>query len=146
DYLRRRLPLVPKGSAYCWAHVDDVARAHVLAMERARAGEQYFVCGPVHTVRDALRVAQEITGVPAPRFSAPPAMLKATAALMRVVETAVPVPANYRSEYLRVGAGVTYLGSNAKARRELGWEPRPLREGLAETLHYEMQQPGVKSA
>jgi len=35
------------------------------------------------------------------------------------------------AEYLRVNAGPTYIGDNAKARRELGYNPRPLKEGLA---------------
>jgi len=48
-----------------------------------------------------------------------------------------------RSARLRVGAGVTYLGSNAKARRVLGYEPRPLEAGLRETLAYEMRLLGM---
>jgi len=51
----------------------------------------------------------------------------------------VPVPDEYSAEYLRVNAGTTYLGDNAKARRELGYAPRPLRDGLAETLQHEMR-------
>jgi len=39
---------------------------------------------------------------------------------------------------------VTYLGSNAKAKRELGWEPRALKDGLPETLQWEMEQLGMK--
>jgi len=41
---------------------------------------------------------------------------------------------------------VTYLGSNAKARRELGFAPRPLEEGLRETLRHEMRLLGIDSA
>jgi hypothetical protein len=48
-------------------------------------------------------------------------------------------------EGLRVAAGVTDTGSNAKARRELGHNPRPLEDGLRETLPYEMQQLGIRS-
>jgi nucleoside-diphosphate-sugar epimerase len=39
---------------------------------------------------------------------------------------------------------ITYLGTNAKAVRELGYNPRSLEEGLPETLHYEMQLLGMK--
>jgi nucleoside-diphosphate-sugar epimerase len=45
---------------------------------------------------------------------------------------------------LRVSAGVTYIGSNAKARRELGYNPRPLEEGLPEILNEEMRLLGMK--
>jgi nucleoside-diphosphate-sugar epimerase len=108
-------------------------------MEKGRAGESYFLAGPVHTVIDALKVAEEITGVAVPKMTAPPTVMKAMSALMSVIERVVPVPDNYSSEYLRVNAGTTYLGGNEKARRELGWTVRDLREGLAETLESEMR-------
>lgn len=139
QYLERRLPVTPQRTAFCWAHVDDAARGHVLAMERGRVGESYFLSGPVHTLVDALRLAERIAGVPAPALTAPPWMLKAMSGVMSLAERVMPVPDNYSSEYLRVSAGVTYLGDNAKARRELGWAPRTLADGLAETLQGEMR-------
>lgn len=144
NYLKRQLPLMPEQTAYCWAHVDDIARGHLLAMEKGKPGENYYVCGPTHTFIESLKLAQELTGVPAPSLTASPGMLKAMSGFMSMVEKVVPVPDNYSSEYLRVSAGVTYIGSNAKAKRELGWEPRPLREGLAETVQWEMKQLGMR--
>ncbi len=41
-------------------------------------------------------------------------------------------------------AGTTYIGDNAKAKRELGFDPRPLRLGLAEALRWEMAQLGER--
>jgi nucleoside-diphosphate-sugar epimerase len=143
QYLQRTLPLVPKRTAYCWAHVDDVARGHILAMEQGRAGESYIIAGDRSTFADALSLAQRVTGVPAPRLQASPGVLKATAAVMSVVEKLVPVPENYTAEYLRINAGVTYLGDNAKARCELGYDPRPLSEGLPPTLFHEMALLGM---
>ena len=64
---------------------------------------------------------------------------------MSVLEAIVPIPENYTAEGLRTIAGVTYLGDNAKARRELGYAPRPLREGLTETLQHEMRLLGIGS-
>ena len=144
QYLKRRLPMMPQQMAFCWVHVKDVARGHILAMERGRVGESYLVCGPVHTLIEALRLAEQITGVPAPALTAPPWLLKVMSGMMSLVERAVPVPDNYGSEYLRVSAGVTYIGDNSKARRELGWTPRPLAEGLGETLQHEMRLLGMK--
>jgi nucleoside-diphosphate-sugar epimerase len=70
-------------------------------------------------------------------------MMKATAGLMSVVERVLPVPDDYTAEYLRENAGTTYLGDNAKAKRELGFEVRPLEVGLAETLYHEMRLLGM---
>ncbi|MBA2681997.1 MAG: NAD-dependent epimerase/dehydratase family protein [Ktedonobacteraceae bacterium] len=139
QYLQQKLPIVPARTAFSWAHIDDIARGHILAMEQGKVGESYIIAGPTHTLVEALYVAENITGVPAPRNIASPAMMKTLAAIMSVVEKVVPVPEAYSSEYLRVSAGVTYIGNNAKAKRELGYDPRPLKEGLTETLQHEMQ-------
>ena len=144
-YLKRELPAIPARTAFSWAHVDDTARAHLLAMERGVVGESYIIGGPEHTLIDALNIAKAITGIPTPRVHISPAMMKAIAGLMRAVEKVVPIPATYSAEYLRVGAGVTYIGDNAKARRELGYNPRPLEEGLAETLRHEMALLGMSA-
>jgi len=146
NFLKRQLPLIPQRTAFCWAHVDDVAHGHILAMEHGRIGENYYLCGPPCTLIEAIRMAERISGVRGPSLTAPPWVLAMTSAVMGLIEQAVPVPvpANYSSEYLRVSAGVTYLGNNAKARRELGWTPRPLPEGLAETLRYEMKLLGME--
>jgi nucleoside-diphosphate-sugar epimerase len=146
QFLKRALPMAPQGTAFCWAHVEDVARGHILAMERGKLGESYFLAGPVHTLIAALKLAEQLSGVRAPALSAPPCMLRMMSAMMSLVERVVPVPDNYSSEYLRVSAGVTYIADNTKARDQLGWTPRSLEDGLAETLRYEMQKLGMTAA
>ncbi|MBS1787790.1 MAG: NAD-dependent epimerase/dehydratase family protein [Acidobacteria bacterium] len=134
QYLAGKLPMVPDKTAYCWAHVDDTARGHLQAMEKGKIGESYFIAGPVHTLFDALQIAERITGIKAPRIKASPGMLRAMASLMGGIEKVIPISGQYSSETLRVSAGATYLGSSAKAERELGFSARPLAEGLRETL------------
>jgi len=129
-YLRRRLRAIPKATAYCWGHVDDTARGHLLAMEKGVPGETYIIAGFPHTLIEAFEIAERITGIPAPRIHISPSVLRGIA-----------FPA--RSERLRDVAGVTYLGNNAKARRDLGYDPRPLEAGLRETLSHEMQLLGM---
>src|SRR6185436_18880539 len=63
DFLNRRLPAVPARTALCWAHVDDIARGHILAMEHGQVGRNYFLAGPPHTFVEALDVASGITGI-----------------------------------------------------------------------------------
>jgi nucleoside-diphosphate-sugar epimerase len=140
QYLRGKLAAVPARTAFCWAHVEDVARAHVLAMEKGRVGESYIVAGPPHSMIEALQIAERITGIKAPALHPPPTLMKAASALMGAVGAVVALPPELTAEGLRVLAGVTYFGSNAKARRELGFEPRSLEDGLRETLALEMKQ------
>jgi nucleoside-diphosphate-sugar epimerase len=142
-YLRRKLPAIPRGSAYCWGYVDDIARGHLLAMERGTPGESYIIAGPPHTLTEALAIAQDITGIPAPRLRLPAGALRLAAGAAGLIERVVPLPPDYASEYLRTSAGVTYLGSNRKARAELGYAPCSLEEGLRETLPAEMRALGL---
>jgi nucleoside-diphosphate-sugar epimerase len=144
QYLRRKLPVAPQKVAYCWAHVDDTARGHIQAMERGCIGESYIIAGPPCTFIDALELAEKITGIKPPRLHPSPEMMRAMSKLMSVVEKIVPVPNDYSSETLQVMAGVTYLGSSAKAEGELGFTARSLEEGLAETLRHEMQLIGMR--
>lgn len=140
QYLRGKLPMVPKGSEYCWAHVEDVALAHLLAMEKGAVGESYIIAGPRMTLIDALKLAEQITGRRAPRMQAAPGMLKGFSKFMGVVEKVIPVQGTMSSEGLRVAAGATYIGDNSKARRDLGYEPRPIEAGFPETLAWELAQ------
>jgi nucleoside-diphosphate-sugar epimerase len=143
QYLQGKLPMAPPRTTYCWAHVEDTARGHILAMERGRPGESYIIAGPQHTFIEAMALAERITGVPAPRQHPPPAVFKGLARVMDVVGVVVPLPEAYSGEGLRSIAGVTYLASNAKAQRELGYAPRSLADGLADTLGAEMAALGM---
>ena len=144
QYLRRRLFVSPRKTAFCWGHVEDTARGHLLAMQRGKPGESYIIAGPPRSLISVLKLAEEITGVPAPRLHPRSWVLKAASALMGVIGRLVPLPPSYTAEYLRVSAGATYLGTNAKAKQDLGFTVRPLEEGLRETLEYEMQQLGTR--
>ena len=88
-------------------------------------------------------MAQEITGIPAPR-ALPPSVFSMLASMAGLIEPVAKLPDLYTSEGLRVLAGVTYIGDASKAKRELRYNPRPLREGLAETLLHEMKLLGMK--
>jgi nucleoside-diphosphate-sugar epimerase len=138
-YLQKKLPVIPRISGYCWAHVDDIARAHLDAMEKAAGGTSYIIGGPRHTLVEAFEIAEKTTGIPAPSVIAP-ALLKLMAFFSSLISWAVSLPELYAPETLRVQAGVTYYADNAKAKRELGYSPRPLEEGLRETLLYEMEK------
>lgn len=143
QFLQRKLPMMPQQTAYAWAHVDDIADAHIAAMQKGRVGESYFICGPNHTFIEGMSLLEKISGIAAPRMTASPALLRAMSGVMSIIEKIVNLPPSYTSEYLRAIAGVTYLGKNDKAKRELGFNPRPLEVGLRETIAEEMKALGL---
>src|SRR5215207_364963 len=140
NFLKGQLPMLPNQTAYCWAHVDDIARGHSLAMEKGRIGETYIIAGEPYPVASAFKLASEITGKRTPMI-VPHQVLGWMSALVWPLDGILPP--SYTSEGLRVVAGVTYLGDNGKARRELGYAPRPFREGWEETLRHEMDLLGL---
>jgi nucleoside-diphosphate-sugar epimerase len=144
NYLRGKLPMTPSGTKYCWGHVDDIAHGHILAMEQGKVGESYIIAGPKYSLVEAFTLAEQISGVRAPRLHPTPWMMKATAAMIALLGAMFPLPEPYSAEGIRSSAGVSYLGTNEKARRELGYAPRTLEQGLPETLEYEMQQLGMR--
>lgn len=143
SYIRRRLPVAPSGVKYCWGHVEDTARGHLLAMDRGTLGESYLITGPVHGLDEALALAERVTGIPAPRVWLSPGLMRASATMIRPFEGPLGLQGAYTSEGLRDTAGVTYLGSNEKAKREFGFAPRSLADGLPSALAWEMEQEGI---
>jgi nucleoside-diphosphate-sugar epimerase len=142
QYLQGKLPMIPRDVAYNWGYIDDVARGHLLAMEKGRTGEDYIITGEVATFAKALDIAEEITGIPAPRLRPPKELMGMLAPLMDAVGALVPLPEMYAGETLRSMAG-TFTVSAEKARRELGFQARPIKEGLGETLLHEMRLLGM---
>lgn len=136
DFLNEKLPMLPSQTAYCWAHVDDVVQGHILAMEKGKSGESYIIAGEPYKVVDAFKLASQMTGKRAPMI-VPYQIMKAFSILVRPLDNFLPEA--YTSEGLRVIAGATYWGDNSKAKRELGYNPRPFREGWGETLRHEMK-------
>lgn len=141
DFLRGKTQPIPQQTAYCWAHVDDIAWAHIAAMEKAKPGTTYIIAGPRYTLIEGSKIASELTGTKMPMPMAP-GMLRMMSRIMSVVEKVIPIEGVYSSEGQRVLAGTTYLGDNSKAKRDLGYNPRPLREGLAQTFDYERKKKG----
>lgn len=142
QYLQNDLPMLVRGAGYCWGHVDDIAEAHLLALDRGEIGESYIIAGPPHTFVDAFELAERITGIPAPRLRLPPWLVRGLAAALRPVHAVVGLKGEFHPETLRVVAGVTYYGDNAKARAVLGYAPRSLEKGLPQTLAAELERLG----
>jgi 2-alkyl-3-oxoalkanoate reductase len=116
DVRRRRFPVVGRGAGlFSFVHVDDAASATVAAVERGAPGVYNVVDDDPAPMRDWLPAFAAAVGAPKP--------LRAPVWLARLV--AGPM----------VGLLGTQPGaSNAKAKRELGWEPRwpSWREGFRE--------------
>lgn len=141
DYLQENLPVIPRGTGGPLDYVADTASGQVLAMEHGSTGEEYIVAGESHTFVEIFDVAEELTGIPAPR-AVSPRVFSALARVMAVAERVVEPPEPLQPERLRVFAGTNLTVDNSKATSELGIDFRSLEEGLAEYLAWEQDQLG----
>ncbi|MEW6320643.1 MAG: NAD-dependent epimerase/dehydratase family protein [Acidobacteriota bacterium] len=140
--LQKRLPMVPRGTAFCWGYIEDTARGFVQAMEAGRPGEAYVIAGPVHPLDEALRLAARIAGVRPPVVNPPPISMRIAAGLAGAAER-IGLRLPYSAEALRLMSGVTWIASSAKAARELGFRARPLEEGWGPTIEHEKRRLGL---
>ena len=138
QYLKGKLPMIPRKTAYSWAHVEDIAQAHYQAMLKGTPGEKYIIAGPTHSLVDAIGLAHRITGKRAPK-AVNPGLMRFLSGVMSIPSLIFPIPPDYSSENLRMMAGVTYIGDNSKAKAELDYSPRSLKDGLSTTLWHEMR-------
>ncbi|HEU4402681.1 MAG TPA: NAD-dependent epimerase/dehydratase family protein [Candidatus Polarisedimenticolia bacterium] len=117
----------------CYAYTEDVARGHLLALERGTPGRGYILGGENASQDQLFSLLTELTGVPPPRYAIPYWAGEAAGRMLRAVAwlTGVPpamtdgVVGTYRHEWA--------YGS-ARAERELGYRVTPLREGLRATV------------
>jgi 2-alkyl-3-oxoalkanoate reductase len=106
DVRRRRFPVIGKGTGlYSFVHVDDAAGATVAAVERGAPGIYNVVDDDPAPQREWLPVYADAIGARKPR--------RVPVWIARLVVGKIAAVAS-----VQPGA------SNAKAKRELGWEPR----------------------
>jgi dihydroflavonol-4-reductase len=138
--LRQRLPVVPGAdTGFSFVHVDDVALGHVLAAEKGQMGQSYILGGDLMTIGDVVQAVARLAGVRAPwlffnaQWGAP------LQPLADRLEQFLPLPGLLSAETLRT-LGVTWMGTSARAERELGYTHRAFEEGMAETIGWELAQ------
>ena len=134
EFFAGRLFLLPFPElGICLTHVEDIAAGILLALDKGKAGETYVISGPATTIREAIDTVASASGRKAPKRALPTGLLKALAPIGPLVGKLSGQPPNLR-EMISSGDGVTFWAGYEKAGHELGYAPRPLEEGIRETL------------
>jgi dihydroflavonol-4-reductase len=114
--------------------VRDVAAGLVLAMQRGQIGHRYILGGEDILLRELLYLMAAITGDKVPHVPIPAWIAQTTAAIMEFVADYVTHrPPVATVEGVRIAARSKALSSE-KARRELGYAPRPIRPALRDAI------------
>jgi nucleoside-diphosphate-sugar epimerase len=116
---RRRFPIVGRGDGvFSFIHLDDAASATIAAVEHGSPGVYNVVDNEPAPLREWLPVYAEALGAKSP-FRVPTFLARLVA-----------------GSFAAIMATQLRGASNAKAKRELGWEPRyaSWRQGFREAL------------
>ncbi len=137
DQMNGRLPGIvgPGDRLWSYSFVEDVARAHVAALERGRRGERYLLAGDNATLTQVFAAASARAG----RDLSP---RKLPYGLSRLVGRAMWFWADLTGkmpDLTHQAVGIfekNWAYKSDKAVRELGYRVRPLGEGIGDTVDW----------
>lgn len=135
DHLRGRVPGLPGGgrARWCYAYVDDVAEAHLLALDRGAPGARLALPGDNRTGREFFEEVERQTGLAPPRLAIPiPAVWVVGALTEWWAGCTGREPNLTRAEALTYAHDWALDGS--RGAEVLGAPATPLSEGLRRTL------------
>jgi len=132
--LREELPVLPPFDAY-YVDVRDAAELHRLAFENHDANGRYIASStfaPIEQLARIIRAIEPTIRVPSRRIpkwmTKPFALLDAMKARLRGAKRQLS------EEAVEEFDGADVRCSSERATRDLGWEPRPLEDTVADTL------------
>jgi dihydroflavonol-4-reductase len=135
-FLLGRIPAYVDGGLNI-VDVRDVAVGHLLADERGEVGERYILAGRNFTLDRLFADLGRISGVHPPALKLPGRVARATAEAAAAARLPLPVEP---AELLSASMWWTYR--NTKARRELGFAPRPHEQTLEDAVVWQREQLG----
>jgi dihydroflavonol-4-reductase len=135
DFLNKKFPAYVD-TGLNLVDVDEVARMHVVALERGTPGERYILGGENLTLKQILDRMSAITGLPSPTMKVPHAVAMVFAFFdetitgkMRGKEPRATV------EAVRMGKKMMFA-SSSKAERDLGFQVLPIYNALRSAIDW----------
>ncbi|KAK9112805.1 hypothetical protein Scep_020324 [Stephania cephalantha] len=118
---------------YSFSYVDDVVEGHIAAMHKGRNGERYLLTGENASFKHVFDVAAILTGTSRPWFHIPLWVLEAygwISVFFARITGKLPLISPPTVKVLRH----QWAYSCEKAKVELGYSPRSLKDGMSEVL------------
>ena len=137
------IPALLEGG-FDWVDARDVAEGAIKAEQEAPPGANYLLSGTWLSIRETAAIVSQITGRRTPALVCPLPLARACAPVVTAVSQWTGARPIFTSVSLRALAGNRNI-SHAKATRELGYKPRPLRETLADTIRWFTDNGFIKS-
>lgn len=136
NFLLGRIPAYVDGGLNI-VDVRDVATGHLLADRKGEVGERYILGGRNFTLDRLFADLSRISGVEAPTLRVPSRIATGGAQLASRIGLPLPLaPDEVRS------ATLWWTYRNTKAKRELGFKPRPHEETLEDSVRWQSDELG----
>jgi dihydroflavonol-4-reductase len=132
DFLNGRMPAY-LDTGLNLVHVRDVARGHLLALERGRKGEKYILGNRNLTLAEIFQLLAKISSIPAPRFRLPYTPILMLAYANRALSAITGKEPLIPYEGVKMARKFMFFSSQ-KAVRELGLPQTPVESALAEAV------------
>ncbi len=116
-------------------HVDDVARGHLLALERGRAGERYILGGRDMSLEQILGLVADRIGRPRPKVRLPHWFVYPVAVGSELAARITGREPRVTLDGVRMSAKHMYF-SSGKAERELGYAWRDPAEAVTDAIDW----------
>ena len=139
-FLLRKVPAYVEGGLNI-VDVRDVAKGHLLADEKGQTGERYILSGRNFTLDRLFADLARISGVEAPRLKLPGPILLHALELGGRLPMPVPMPTS--PDEVR-SAMLWWTYKNTRAKKELGFKPRPHEETLETAVNWQRSQLAAK--
>lgn len=136
DFMKGKIPGVFGSGRQIWnfVFVSDVVQGHLLAAERGEPGRSYCLGGENVEVMEFFRTLADLTGLPSPKRKIPFRVMKLVASFYELSKLVGKCPKLTRAVVEVYRHDWAY--SSDRARRELGYAPRSLEQGLRLTLDW----------
>jgi dihydroflavonol-4-reductase len=141
--LRYRMLVGPKGGLSV-VDVRDVAKAHAAMFEAGRAARRYILSGTSMPFASIIGTLAELTGRRLPHLPLPGWALRPMVRTIGLLQRFLPFRLPLSNEGFDSIMWDPH-GDDSRARAELGYAPRPLRETFADTIEW-MYKAGTISA
>jgi len=116
--------------------VEDVAIGHLLAEEKGGVGERYILGNENLHSREFMQMVGEVCGRKVPDRKLPLPILKALGTLLETVSDRVTHKRPFMTRKAIEYAAQHLYYDTSKARTELGYEPRPVRDSIVRAAEW----------
>lgn len=144
EYDAGRIPMGVEGG-YNFVDVRDVAGAIVDLLDRDLPGEDFILAGEYISVMEMFALFSRETGRKRIRSICPLWLVKMAMPFLTLyyrLKRVKPVFSTYSLQVLSANC----LFSDEKARKMLGYQPRPIKETLSDTLHWLVSEGMIKTS